>query len=91
VLLSIPSPGDPFVFHLGGLQPRWYGLLLAAAVAAAVWMTRRRFRACGLDPERVDQVLTEPGAHTIGLDSERHRVYAFLPLSHRAAVFADDG
>ena len=53
MLLSIPSPGDPFVFHLGGLQPRWYGLLLTVAVAAAVWMTRRRFRACGLDPELV--------------------------------------
>jgi prolipoprotein diacylglyceryl transferase len=53
VLLSIPSPGDPFVFQLGGLQPRWYGLLLAVAVAAAVWVTRRRFRACGLDPELV--------------------------------------
>ena len=52
LLLSIPSPGDPFIFQLGGLQPRWYGLLLAAGVAA-VWMTRRRFRACGLDPELV--------------------------------------
>jgi DNA-binding beta-propeller fold protein YncE len=41
--------------------------------------------------ERVDQVVTEPGAHTIGLDVERHRIYAFLPLTHRAAVFADDG
>jgi DNA-binding beta-propeller fold protein YncE len=40
---------------------------------------------------QVDQVLTEPGAHTIGLDAERHRVYAFLPLTHRAAVFADGG
>jgi prolipoprotein diacylglyceryltransferase len=53
VLLSLPSPGDPFVFQLGGLQPRWYGLLLAVAAVAAVWMTRRRFRACGLDPELV--------------------------------------
>ncbi|MEP6642703.1 MAG: prolipoprotein diacylglyceryl transferase [Gaiellales bacterium] len=52
-MLSIPSPGDPFVFQLGGFQPRWYGLLLAVAVLAAVWMTRRRFRACGLDPELV--------------------------------------
>ena len=40
---------------------------------------------------RVDHVTTEPGAHTIGLDAERHRVYAFLPLTDRAAVFADDG
>ena len=41
--------------------------------------------------ERVDVVDTEQGAHTIALDLDRHRVYAFLPLTHRAAVFADDG
>jgi hypothetical protein len=41
--------------------------------------------------ERVDRVITEPGAHTIGLDSERHRLYALLPTTHRAAVFADAG
>ena len=41
--------------------------------------------------ELVDQVVTEPGAHTIGLDAERHRVYGFLPKTHRAAVFANDG
>jgi prolipoprotein diacylglyceryl transferase len=53
VLLSIPSPGDPYIFQFGGLQPRWYGLLLAVAVVVAVWMTRRRVRASGLDPELV--------------------------------------
>jgi len=41
--------------------------------------------------ERVDVMETERGAHTIGLDVDRHRVYAFLPLTHRAAVFVDDG
>jgi DNA-binding beta-propeller fold protein YncE len=39
--------------------------------------------------ERVDVVPTEPGAHTIALDLDRHRVVAFLPASHRAAVFID--
>jgi prolipoprotein diacylglyceryl transferase len=53
VLLSIPSPGDPFVFQLGGFQPRWYGLLLAVAVVAGVWMTRRQFARRALDPELV--------------------------------------
>jgi DNA-binding beta-propeller fold protein YncE len=38
--------------------------------------------------EKVDAVATERGAHTIGLDPDRHRVYAFLPGTHRAAVFA---
>jgi DNA-binding beta-propeller fold protein YncE len=39
--------------------------------------------------EGVDRVVTEPGAHTIGLDAERHRIYAFLPRSHRAGAFSD--
>lgn len=37
---------------------------------------------------RLDVVETERGAHTIGLDPDGHRVYAFLPATHRAAVFA---
>jgi DNA-binding beta-propeller fold protein YncE len=32
-------------------------------------------------------VTTEPGAHTLALDRKRNKVYAFLPQSHRAAVF----
>lgn len=36
----------------------------------------------------IESVPTEPGAHTIGFDPDRHRVYAFLPGTHRAAVFA---
>ena len=36
---------------------------------------------------RIDAVTTERGAHTIALDDSTHRVYAFLPATHRAAVF----
>jgi DNA-binding beta-propeller fold protein YncE len=32
---------------------------------------------------------TEEGAHTLALDRKRSKVYAFLPRSHRAAVFVD--
>ena len=39
--------------------------------------------------ERIDQVGTDAGAHTIGLDADRPRMYAFLRASHRAAVFVD--
>ena len=49
--LAIPSPGDPFVFKLGGLQPRWYGVLLAVGVLVAGWLARREFRRRGIDPE----------------------------------------
>jgi hypothetical protein len=34
-------------------------------------------------------VTTEAGAHTLAFDRKRSKVYAFLPHSHRAAVFAD--
>ena len=39
--------------------------------------------------KRVEVVPTERGAHTIALDATAHRVYAFLPDSHRAMVFHD--
>jgi hypothetical protein len=41
---------------------------------------------------RLEEVVrTESGAHTLALDRKRNKVYAFLPQSHRAAVFADKG
>ncbi len=39
---------------------------------------------------RRDSVPTERGAHTIGFDALRNTVYAFLPDTHRAAVYRDD-
>jgi DNA-binding beta-propeller fold protein YncE len=38
---------------------------------------------------REDVVTTEGGAHTLALNRKRNKVYAFLPQSHRAAVFVD--
>jgi DNA-binding beta-propeller fold protein YncE len=37
----------------------------------------------------LESVQTEKGAHTIGYDSDRNKVYAFLPLTHRASVYQD--
>ncbi len=37
---------------------------------------------------REEVVPTERGAHTLAIDRKRHKLYAFLPRSHRAAVFA---
>ena len=51
IVLSIPSPGDPFLIKAGGFQVRWYGLLLAAGVLIAGWVARREFRRRGFDPE----------------------------------------
>jgi prolipoprotein diacylglyceryl transferase len=47
---SIPSPTDPFVFHLGSLAPRWYGILLAVGILLAILMTRRQLALRGRDP-----------------------------------------
>ena len=38
---------------------------------------------------RLESVHTELGAHTIGFDAVRNMVYAFLPDTHRAAVYRD--
>lgn len=38
-------------------------------------------------PEVVQQVKTEAGAHTTAFDSQRRRLYVFLPATCRAAVF----
>jgi DNA-binding beta-propeller fold protein YncE len=38
---------------------------------------------------RVQTVETERGAHTLAFDAQHDTVYAFLPESHRAAVYVD--
>jgi DNA-binding beta-propeller fold protein YncE len=37
----------------------------------------------------LETVPTEQGAHTTAFDPDRHKIYAFLPQTHRAAVFID--
>jgi DNA-binding beta-propeller fold protein YncE len=39
--------------------------------------------------ERIETVQTEPGAHTLGFDAERNKVYSFLPKTQRAGVYVD--
>jgi len=38
---------------------------------------------------RRETVRTEAGAHTLSFDPRRNIVCAFLPATHRAAVYAD--
>jgi hypothetical protein len=40
---------------------------------------------------RLETVRTEAGAHTLGFDPGRNTIYAFLPKTHRALVYADRG
>ncbi len=39
--------------------------------------------------QHIETTPTEKGAHTIGFDASQNKVYAFLPESHRAAVYLD--
>jgi DNA-binding beta-propeller fold protein YncE len=39
----------------------------------------------------VETLLTEKGAHTLAFDSTSNKVYAFLPQTHRVAVYVDQG
>jgi len=38
---------------------------------------------------RLEVVPTEKGTHTMGFDSTRNGIYAFLPDTHRAAIYFD--
>src|SRR5215211_1418816 len=38
----------------------------------------------------IDTISTEKGAHTLGFDVTRNKVYAFLPESHRASIYFDE-
>jgi DNA-binding beta-propeller fold protein YncE len=38
---------------------------------------------------QIETVHTEKGAHTIAFEKAKNKVYAFLPNSHRAAVYSD--
>jgi DNA-binding beta-propeller fold protein YncE len=42
-------------------------------------------------PKQIRALPTEAGAHTIGFDGARQKVYAFLPQTDRAAVYAAQG
>jgi DNA-binding beta-propeller fold protein YncE len=39
----------------------------------------------------IETVPTGRDAHTLGFDAERNKVYAFLPQTHHAAVYVDQG
>jgi DNA-binding beta-propeller fold protein YncE len=79
VLGDVGLSGAPDVIFL---QPRPVGRLYAAVGDPGVIDI--------IDVEtmrREEVVTTEAGAHTLALHRKRNKVYAFLPESHRAAVF----
>jgi prolipoprotein diacylglyceryl transferase len=52
VLASIPSPSRS-VWHLGPLPVRAYALCIIAGILVAIWLTNRRWRERGGNPEHV--------------------------------------
>jgi DNA-binding beta-propeller fold protein YncE len=70
--------GAPDVIFLDRSLGRLYAAVGDPGVIDVIDVTTMR---------REEVVKTEPGAHTLALDRKRNKVYAFLPRSHRAAVF----
>lgn len=48
---------NPTIVHLGPFMPRWYGFLVALAIAAGWWLGLREARRRGLDVEKVNSLI----------------------------------
>jgi DNA-binding beta-propeller fold protein YncE len=77
---DVPLSGPPDVVFLQGESERLY---VAVGDPGVIDVINIRTML------REEVVPTEPGAHTLALDRKRRKVYAFLPQTHRAAVFLD--
>jgi len=78
VLGDVPLSGVPDVIFLDPQSGRLYVAIGDPGVIDVVDIGTMR---------REEVVPTEAGAHTLALHRKRNKVYAFLPQSHRAAVF----
>ncbi len=72
--------GGPDVVFLDRLKKHLYVAVGNPGVIDVIDTIRMR---------RVQTVETELGSHTFALDRKRRKLYAFLPETHRAAVFLD--
>jgi DNA-binding beta-propeller fold protein YncE len=80
VQASMPLPGAPDVVMHDPLRGHLY-VAIGDPGVIAVADTRSL--------QMMESVPTEPGAHTLGIDPQRHAVYVFLPASGGAAVYED--
>ena len=80
VLGDVPLSGTPDVIFLHPQYRRLYVAIGDPGVLDVIDVGSM---------SRLEVVPTEAGAHTFALDRKRSKVYAFLPQSHRAAIFAD--
>ena len=80
VLGDVPLSGSPDVIFLHPQSGHLYVAIGDPGVIDVIDVGRMH---------REEVVRTEAGAHTLALDRKRSKVYAFLPGTHRAAVFLD--
>ncbi len=80
VLADVPLSGAPDVIFLHPQSGHLYVAIGDPGVIDVIDIGTMR---------REEVVTTEEGAHTLALNRKRNKVYAFLPQSHRAAVFVD--
>src|SRR5262249_24923072 len=80
VLADVPLSGAPDVIFLHPQSGHLYVAIGDPGVIDVIDIGTMR---------REEVVTTEAGAHTLALNRKRNKVYAFLPRSHRAAVFVD--
>jgi len=80
VLDDVPLSGAPDVIFFDSRSGHLYVAIGDPGVIDVIDVATMRRR---------EVAPTEPGAHTLALDRKRSKVYAFLPRSHRAAVFVD--
>ena len=79
-LATVPLSGPPDVIFLDSALARCYVAVGDPGVIDVIDVRAMR---------RIESMPTEPGAHTTALDPARQLLYAFLPKTHRAAVFTD--
>lgn len=81
-LAAIPIAGEPDAIWYSPDQALLYVAIGTPGVVDVVDCRALRV---------VEQVVTEPGAHTTAFDPARRRLFVFLPRSGRAAVYDEQG
>ena len=77
---TVPLSGSPDVVFLNSQFGRLYVAIGDPGVVDVIDIHAMR---------TLEVVPTEVGAHTLAIDRKRNKLYAFLPQTHRAAVFVD--
>jgi phosphatidylglycerol:prolipoprotein diacylglycerol transferase len=49
----VSTPPNPILWQIGNVQLRWYGLILALALAAGVWLALNLAKKSGIQPEKI--------------------------------------